>query len=329
MPGLDPGIIAIKTASEGRPFLSNRIAPKREAHAMDDRAVEPSGSSDWPPLARFAGTEARLAKRMARLPGGGFLYEFVRFGVKQAWACLFGGAMVALLLATHRWYPHHAPLARYDFLFLAAVVLQALLLMLRMETVEEAKIILAYHIVGTLMEIFKTSVGSWIYPEPSFFRIAGVPLFSGFMYSCIGSYLCRVWGLFHFHFRSHPPVWALALLSVAIYVNFFSHHYIPDLRWTLFLVSGFLFFPATIEFTVWRVPRSMPLLLGLLLVTAFIWIAENVGTYTQTWLYPAQRNGWSPVSFGKFGSWFLLLIISYTLVAIVKRPAPAPKPGTE
>lgn len=29
------------------------------------------------------------------------LYEFVRFGEKQGWACLFGGLMLGLLLATH------------------------------------------------------------------------------------------------------------------------------------------------------------------------------------------------------------------------------------
>jgi uncharacterized membrane protein YoaT (DUF817 family) len=64
----------------------------------------------------------------------------------------------------------------------------------------------------------------------------------------------------------------------------------------------------------------MPLLLGLFLVALFIWIAENLGTLTKTWLYPHQLAGWSAVSLGKLGSWFLLLIISYALVAIVNRP---------
>jgi uncharacterized membrane protein YoaT (DUF817 family) len=66
--------------------------------------------------------------------------------------------------------------------------------------------------------------------------------------------------------------------------------------------------------------RRMPLLLGLFLVALFIWIAENLGTLTKTWLYPHQMAGWSAVSLGKLGSWFLLLIISYALVAIVNRP---------
>jgi uncharacterized membrane protein YoaT (DUF817 family) len=59
----------------------------------------------------------------------------------------------------------------------------------------------------------------------------------------------------------------------------------------------------------------------LFLVALFIWLAENVGTATKTWLYPGQKNGWELVSFTKLGSWFLLLIISYTLVVLIQRPA--------
>jgi uncharacterized membrane protein YoaT (DUF817 family) len=66
----------------------------------------------------------------------------------------------------------------------------------------------------------------------------------------------------------------------------------------------------------------MPLLVGLFLVALFIWIAENIGTLTRTWLYPHQRVAWSMVSLGKLSSWFLLLIISYAMVAAVSRPAP-------
>jgi uncharacterized membrane protein YoaT (DUF817 family) len=188
-----------------------------------------------------------------------------------------------------------------------------------LETFEEAKIIFVYHIVGTAMEVFKTSVGSWVYPEEAFFRIAGVPLFTGFMYACIGSYIARAWRLFHFEFTDHPPVWALGLLSVAIYINFYSHHYIPDFRLELFAVAFALFFKTRIYFINWRSRRWMPLLLGLALVAVFIWFAENIGTFTRTWIYPSQKAGWTMVGFGKLGSWFLLMMISYTLVAAIKR----------
>jgi len=283
--------------------------------------TRPSGAAEWPVLRRFIEAEARIGARMSDRPATAALYEFLRFGMKQAWACLFGALMVSLLIATYLFYPPHVALARYDFLFLTALSLQAMLLIFRLETMEEAKVIAAYHVVGTVMEIFKTSVGSWIYPEECFFRIAGVPLFSGFMYSCIGSYICRAWTLFHFEFKAHPPIAWLAALSIAIYANFFTHHYIPDLRWALFLAAAILFARTRVYFVNWREHRWMPLLLGLVLVTSFIWLAENVGTFTKTWLYPNQHAAWSMVSAGKFGSWFLLLIISYTLVALIKKPA--------
>lgn len=299
----------------------------------DETTTARSGAAAWPVLRQFIDAEARIAARMGRRPTTAALYEFLRFGMKQAWACLFGGLMVFLLLATYFFYPHDAALARYDFLFLAAVFLQIALLGFGLETIEEAKVIAAYHVVGTVMEIFKTSVGSWVYPEECFFRIAAVPLFSGFMYSCIGSYLCRAWTLFHLEFKTHPPTIWLVALSIAIYANFFAHHYVPDMRWVLFIATAILFVRTRVYFVNWRTYRWMPLLPGLLLVTAFIWVAENVGTFTKTWLYPNQRTAWSLVSAGKFGSWFLLLIISYTLVALIKKPAehavPAQAPSTD
>lgn len=69
----------------------------------------------------------------------------------------------------------------------------------------------------------------------------------------------------------------------------------------------------------------MPLLLGFVLVSLFIWLAENIGTATRVWLYPNQAAGWSPVSAAKLGSWFLLMIVSYVLVTLVNRPEPAPE----
>ena len=64
---------------------------------------------------------------------------------------------------------------------------QAALLLLKMERIAEAKVILIFHVAATTMELFKTAKGSWIYPEPNLVRIMGVPLFSGFLYSAVGS----------------------------------------------------------------------------------------------------------------------------------------------
>lgn len=282
----------------------------------------PKAAETWPLIARFAAAESRLGEWAARRRDTAVLYEFLRFGCKQAWACLFGGAMVALLLATHWWYPHDAALARYDFLFVAALALQAAMLGLKLETRDEALVILVYHVIGTIMEIFKTDAGSWLYPGANLFRIGGVPLFSGFMYASIGSYIARCWRLFDFRFTHHPPLRSIAILSAMIYANFFTHHYIVDLRFALFAAAAALFGRTWVHYRIWRVHRRMPLLLGLLLVALFIWIAENLGTATATWLYPHQTAVWTAVRFGKLGSWFLLLIVSYSLVAAVSRLQP-------
>jgi uncharacterized membrane protein YoaT (DUF817 family) len=277
----------------------------------------------WAPLARFIDWEAELGERAeARGRFAHFAYEFVRFGVKQAWACLFGALMLALLIGTYLFYPKGAALARYDFLVIAAVAIQIAMLVFKMETWEEAKVIFVFHVVGTIMEIFKTSVGAWIYPEASVLRIAGVPLFTGFMYAAVGSYIARCWRLFDFRFDRHPPLWAISALAVAIYVNFFAHHYAWDARPLLFLAAVVLFGPCTIHFKVWKTHRHMPLLLGLVLVALFIWFAENIGTFTAAWAYPNQKHGWRMVGLAKLGSWFLLMIISYVLVAGIAMRAP-------
>jgi uncharacterized membrane protein YoaT (DUF817 family) len=263
---------------------------------------------------------ARWAIRGGRWAVG--LHEFVCFGIKQAWACLFGGGMVALLLATGLFWPHDAAIARYDFLTVAAVLLQIGLVALRLETRREAAVILLFHVVGTAMEVFKTAMGSWAYPEASVLHIGGVPLFTGFMYAAIGSYIARAWRLFDFRFTGHPPLWAGVALSLAIYVNFFTHHFLPDARPLLFLAMAMAFGPAWVHFRIRRVHRRMPLLLGLVLVALFIWFAENVGTFAQAWVYPGQRHGWHPVAPEKIGAWLLLMTISYVMVWAVHGRAP-------
>jgi uncharacterized membrane protein YoaT (DUF817 family) len=256
----------------------------------------------------------------------GWAYEFLLFGLKQAWACLFGALMLALILGTHLFWPAHAAqdriyLARYDFLVIAAIIVQALLLATKLERWEEAAVIFIFHAVGTVMEIFKTAHGAWIYPEPSFLRIGGAPLFSGFMYGCIGSYIARIWRLFEIRFISYPPLWTTWTLAILSYINFFSHHYLPDIRIALFGFSGLIFWRTWIVFTPDLKPRSMPMILGLALVSLFIWFAENLGTFASAWVYPSQRHGWRPVPIEKLGAWYLLMLLSYVLVTLVHRPA--------
>ena len=231
-------------------------------------------------MKRFTSVEARIDAAahavLDRLPARGLsgaLLEFLVFGLKQGWACLFGGAMLGLILATRMYWPDGIPVARYDFLFLAALSIQIAMLGFRLETWAEAKVILIFHLVGTAMEIFKTSAGSWIYPEENFFRIAGVPLFSGFMYAAVGSYLARISRIFDMRYTNYPPIGMTVALCAAIYVNFFAHHFIADMRILLFAAIAALYFRTVVHYRVFRFRHRMPLLLGFVLVALFIWLA--------------------------------------------------------
>ena len=269
---------------------------------------------------RFHEIRVRLENYDPHTAAGRALWEFFLFVFKEGWACLFGGILLGLLLLTKWLWPPHAILARYDFLFLSALVVQALLLLLRMETVREAQIIFVFHVTGTVMELFKTSVGSWTYPEASLFHIGHVPLFSGFMYASIGSYLARITRIIDMRYSDHPRRCWTVVLAALIYVNFFTDHYAPDMRGFLFLFVGVAFGPTWVHYRPYRKWRRMPLILGFGLIAFFIWLAENIGTFTAVWLYPHQAHDWEVVRFGKYGSWFLLMIISFILVSFVSPP---------
>ncbi|UTW10254.1 DUF817 domain-containing protein [Marinobacterium rhizophilum] len=249
-----------------------------------------------------------------------FTREFVLFGVKQAYACMFGAYLLVVMIVTQYWYPLDS-LHRYDFIFLAAVAFQLFLLAFRFETLREALVIVVFHLVATVMEVFKTSdsIASWVYPEDYLFGIGNVPLFAGFMYSAVGSYLTRVWKIFEFRYSVYPSQKLTLLLVALIYANFFTHHYMPDLRWVLLTVTVLLFWRTQVYFRVHRDYRSMPLLLGWLLVALFIWLAENIATYVNIWIYPNQRDEWSLVPLAKLSSWYLLMLLSFVLVTTINR----------
>jgi uncharacterized membrane protein YoaT (DUF817 family) len=276
-----------------------------------------------PSHSRFYAVRRRL-EELAVLPEWrGAVLEFCLFVFKQGWACLFGALMLGALLATYFFWPANAAIHRYDALTLFAIGVQCAMLAVRLETLREASVILIFHVVGTIMELFKTSAGSWIYPETSILHISHVPLFSGFMYASVGSYIARVWRGFEFRFSSYPACWQTIALAAAIYVNFFAHHWTVDLRWLLFGATALIFWRTRVWFRPVAVYRSMPLLAGFFLVALFIWLAENIGTFAHVWAYPDQLAGWHLVSPAKLGSWYLLMIISFVLVSLV---APTEEP---
>jgi uncharacterized membrane protein YoaT (DUF817 family) len=111
----------------------------------------------------------------------------------------------------------------------------------------------------------------------------------------------------------------MALLCLLIYVNFFTHHYIYDLRWFLFGFAGVLFGRTWIYFRPHDRHYCMPLLAGFILVALFIWVAENLSTFCSIWVYPSQKALWHIVPLTKLGSWFLLMIISFVLVSLLHK----------
>ncbi len=114
-----------------------------------------------------------------------------RFGYQEAASCVFAGAVFGLLAVTS---VVPLPIARYDALLIGCLVLTGLLWALRVETGREVLVIGLFHLVGLALELFKVRTGSWTYPGEAFSKIGGVPLYSGFMYAAVGSYMCQPGG---------------------------------------------------------------------------------------------------------------------------------------
>ncbi|HEY5788277.1 MAG TPA: DUF817 domain-containing protein [Microlunatus sp.] len=241
--------------------------------------------------------------------------QLVRFGRLEVQCCLFAVA-VFIGLALSRAIP--LPIARYDALLAYGLVVTAVFFLLKLETAREVAVIFAFHLIGLALELFKVRVGSWAYPEDARTMVAGVPLYAGFMYAAVGSYLCQAFRRFHLRVNRFPWL-AAAVLAVAAYANFFTHHYVPDLRWLVALGFVVVLWRSRVSFTVGRQRCAMPLSLSFVLIGFFLWVAENGATWLGAWQYPDQTAFWQLVHVGKWGSWALLVSLSFVLVAAVKR----------
>lgn len=247
-----------------------------------------------------------------------FAVEFLYFGIKEARACLFAGLFFAAVFSVPRegiW-----GLPRYDALLVIALGIQAWMVWTKLETVDELKAICVFHVVGFALEVFKVSNGikSWSYPDFAYTKVFDVPLFSGFMYAAIGSYIIQAWRLMDLRIKHHPPYWMAALIAILIYANFFTHHYIGDYRWYIAACALGLYARAFVVFRPFDRDRNMPLLLSFILIGFFIWLAENISTFFGIWKYPNQIGAWSSVHIGKWSSWSLLIIMTFTIVANLK-----------
>lgn len=266
-----------------------------------------------------------LADELARYPSfgaflRGSLSDLMRFVGKLALALLFPVSIFAALAVTRSLAFPLLGLYRYDFLLLLFLGVQVLLVVSGLESVAELKTITWFHLLGLALELFKVRAGSWAYPEPAWTKIGGVPLYSGFMYASVASFLIAVWHRLHLRLEGWPSVYAVAGLGAAIYLNFFTHHFVQDVRWLLILGVFFLFFRSRAVVVNTTKPRQVPLVASFLGLGFFIWVAENIATFFGAWAYPNQTQGWQMVHLSKINSWFLLSIISFMLVAELKRP---------
>src|SRR3989344_3307249 len=244
--------------------------------------------------------------------------DLVTFTVKEARAASFAGLFLFLIFSSS--YFSIPGLYRYDFLFIAAVAIQILMVACKLETIDEAKTILLFHVIGLVLEIYKTDprIGSWSYPEPGYLKIADVPLYSGFMYASIGSYIASAWKLFHLRLVHYPSYVYSVILAVLIYANFFTTHFIYDIRYLLIPAIFILYGKTKGEFTPRIRTYAIPLGISFVCIAFFVWIAENIGTFYGAWAYPYQIHAWQAVSLHKITSWFLMVIISFIIVSYLK-----------
>jgi uncharacterized membrane protein YoaT (DUF817 family) len=240
--------------------------------------------------------------------------QLLRFAWLEVQSCVFAiGVFAGLAIA----YAVPLPIARYDFLLLWCLLLTFGFWALGLETWREVLVIFGFHALGLALEIFKVQQGSWLYPGDAVTKVAGVPLFSGFMYAAVGSYICQAWRRFDLrvsHYRPTPTT----LVALGIYANFFTHHYLVDLRLFWAVLGLWVLRRTKVHFTVGTSRYRMPLALSFLLIGFFLWLAENAATFLDAWNYPGQVEVWEAVHAAKLGAWALLVSMSFVLVATVK-----------
>ena len=239
------------------------------------------------------------------------------FGWEQAVSCIFPVVIFASLAMTKIMPLPLLP--RYDWLLIICLLMQWLMVSSGLETRDELKVITMFHLIGLALELFKVHMGSWSYPGEGYTKVFVVPLYSGFMYASVASYLCQAWRRLKVQLVRWPPFLVVTPLAAAIYLNFFIHHFWIDVRWYLSGLVLIVFWRSWVTFEVNGRCYRMPLALSFVLIGFFIWIAENIATFFGAWQYPNQAEAWSLVHVGKVSSWLLLVIVSFLIVATLKR----------
>jgi uncharacterized membrane protein YoaT (DUF817 family) len=246
-----------------------------------------------------------------------FTQKLLHFGYQQALCCIFPvGIFITMAITKYVEVPH---ISRYDVILLVCIAIQAFMLLTKLESFDEFKVIGLFHFIGLGLELYKVHMGSWSYPGEAWSKIADVPLYSGFMHASVASYICQAWRRFDLRFIGWPKLWITFPIAGFIYVNFFTNHYVWDYRYVMIVVIVGVFWKSTVHFQLVQHVYRMPVVLSFLFIGFFIWIAENVLTFFGAWVYPNQEITWNVVHWGKITSWSLLVIISIVIVVNLKQ----------
>src|SRR3954464_447175 len=157
--------------------------------------------------------------------------QLLRFAWLEAQCCLFA-VLFFLGLALVRVVP--LPVDPADALLIWCLAVTLGLWLTRWETGREVAVIAGFHLVGLALELFKVRQGSWSYPDTGHASVGGGPLYSGFMYAAVGSYVCQAWRRMHLRITGYRPR-ATAAVAALVYLNFFTSHVTADLRLPLAL----------------------------------------------------------------------------------------------
>jgi len=251
---------------------------------------------------------AELAQRQASILR--LSWVFVR---EHVVACTFPFALILGLAVTQVLVVPGVP--RYDLLLLYCLGLQMLMVRTGLETRRDLLIVCLFHAIGVALEIHKTQIGSWSYPEDSYLRIGGVPLYAGFMYASVASFMSVAWHRLQLSVSGWPAWWKIGLITAIIYGQFFAGPWPSGYRILLAIVVVYLLRKAWIDFWLDTHRFRIPMVVAYGLIALFIWFAENIATYLGAWQYPHQAATWQPVGPEKLLAWFLLMIVSFVLVA--------------
>lgn len=211
-------------------------------------------------------------------------------------------------------------LHRYDLLLIAFASLQALMVICGYIPRRDLRAMACFGALGLLLELYKVRSGAWVYPEPGYSKVGGVPLYAVFLYGSVAGFCLQLWRRLRVEPLRWPRSYALLALCLGMYISLLSVRMPQEARLLLILLAGGLLARTRLEFTNTTRRRRLPAIIWLALLSVALWLAENAATFLGAWVYPYQLGGWQMVDATKISSWFLLGTVCLVLIVSLNRP---------